>query len=111
MYCRNRCLKCFGTRGVISPRRTNRYHSSTLSREGTRQIAAKAGWWYAWFDPHGDITGLAPETGPTGDAGRLFSSPGRPDEWLHLACELAGQTMTPARWAQYVADQPYREVC
>jgi WD40 repeat protein len=88
--------------------------AATLSREGGREIApnASASWWYAWFTPTGEVTGLAPQVAqPTADGERLFTFPARPTEWLALTCGLAGQDLTRAQWAQYAGDQPYRHVC
>jgi hypothetical protein len=85
-----------------------------LSPEGGREVApnAAASWWYAWFTPSGDVTGLAPQVRHPGvDAGQRFSFPARPSEWLALTCALAGQDLNRAQWAQYAGQQPYRHVC
>ena len=83
-----------------------------LSREGTRvQFAgAASGYWFAFYDPAGDIVGLAPTDG-NGDALRWFTFPARSSELLSTACQLAGADITRQQWARYVGDQPYRHVC
>ena len=87
---------------------------ATLSREGGREAAPNAAmvWWYAWFDPQGDVTGLAPQlTQPGVNRERRFTFPARTTQWLTLTCALAGQRMTRAQWARYAGDEPFRRVC
>ncbi len=83
-----------------------------LSREGTRvQFTGTAsGDWFAFYNPGGDIVGLAP-TGANGGSLRWFTFPARSSELLSTACQLAGADITHQQWARYVGDQPYRHVC
>ena len=83
-----------------------------LSREGTRvQFTGTAsGDWFAFYNPGGDIVGLAP-TGANGGTLRWFTFPARSSELLSTACQLAGADITHQQWARYVGDQPYRHVC
>ena len=91
------------------------WDAASLSREGDREVApnAAAAWWYAWFDPQGDVTGLAPQvTQPGVNAGAGCSHSRRgPGQWLTLTCALAGQGMTRTQWARYAGSEPYRPVC
>ena len=83
-----------------------------LNREGTRiQFAGTAnGDWFAFYNPRGDIVGLAP-TGANGDRLRWFTFPARSSELLSTACQLAGADITPQQWTRYVGPRPYRHVC
>ena len=90
------------------------WDAATLSREGDREVAPNAAvaWWYAWFNPQGDVTGLAPQvTQPGVNGERSFTFPARPAEWLTLTCALAGGQMSRSQWARYAGDEPYRRVC
>ena len=60
--------------------------------------------------PGGAVAGFM----PAANAGGLewFTMPARPDQWLALACQLAGSTLSPAEWNTYIGrDHPYRNVC
>jgi WD40 repeat protein len=34
-----------------------------------------------------------------------------PDVWAATACRVAGRNLTPAEWAEFVGDEPYRATC
>jgi WD40 repeat protein len=91
----------------------NVWNVATLTQEGPSiTFPHAAGYWFAWYAPNGDVTGLAP-TGTVHDESlsQPFVFPGRASEWLRQACALAGSDFTPAQWAQYVGDRPYQHVC
>jgi hypothetical protein len=82
-----------------------------LGREGQRLVVGNDAT-YAWYNPAGEVVGFASdEAKPNSSAHRWFDFPARPDELVRAACALAGADITPAQWAQYVGDQPYRHVC
>jgi hypothetical protein len=64
---------------------------------------------YAWFNRHGDLFGYSEDVG--GRMQRSFTFPGRPAEWLGIACSIAGGDLTRNEWARYVTDRPYQRTC
>ena len=34
-----------------------------------------------------------------------------PESWLRRACDLAGRTLTPEEWAEFLPGRPYEPAC
>lgn len=91
----------------------NLWDAETLQRIGPRIESSASQWWWAWYAPNGNVSGLAPDTtAPGSDRERPFEFPARATTWLQLACRLAGTPMTRRQWSQLVGnDVAYQPVC
>ena len=43
--------------------------------------------------------------------GRIYRWETDPERALDFACQLAGRNLTEDEWAEFLPEQPYREVC
>lgn len=85
----------------------NLWDAATLKRIG---LPVDAHILKTWWTPAGDLFGYQYIDGPTTHQQR-FSMPGRPAEWIALACAIAGSDLTRAEWARFVGNRPYQRVC
>ncbi len=97
-----------GTLGDISF-----YSVPTLDRLGAQlTIRAQDGGAFAWYDPHGDVDGYAPDSAKASlDLVRWFRFRVDTPALLTAACDVAGGDISRSQWQRYVGDQPYRHVC
>jgi hypothetical protein len=86
------------------------WDSQTLRPIGTPIISTRTDMWLVRYRSDGSIAGYM----PADVAGEFqwFTMPARADQWLKLACQLAGPTLTAPEWERYVGGgRPFLDVC
>jgi len=86
------------------------WDSETLRPIGTPIRSTRTDLWRAWYRSDGSVVGYEPADAE--GAFQWFSMPGRADQWLNLACQIAEPTLTKDEWDRYVGGgRPFQSVC
>jgi hypothetical protein len=86
------------------------WEGGTLRPMASPIRSTRADLWLAFFRSDGSVTGYLPADAD--GALQWFSMPARADQWLTMACQMAGPTLSTVEWDRYVGpDRPFQNVC